>query len=43
MTTHYNTGYPRAACGRRTAKSTTIKSKVTCIACRRTVAYFKKP
>jgi hypothetical protein len=41
MTTHYNTGYPRAACGRRTDNLTKNKLKVTCISCRRTWIYHK--
>jgi hypothetical protein len=42
MTTHYNHLSKRAACGRASARTTADKSKVTCIACRRTVAYTSK-
>lgn len=43
MTTHFNNGLCGSACGRRVLKSTTIKSKVTCISCRRTVQFASKP
>lgn len=43
MSTHLYAGYSRAACGRATVNFTPIKSKVTCISCRRTVQFASKP
>jgi hypothetical protein len=41
-TIHFNCCYNRVPCGRHTGRKTPDKSKVTCIACRRTVAYTTK-
>lgn len=42
-TIHFNCCYDRTPCGRHTDHKTHDKSKVTCIACRRTAAYNSKP
>ena len=42
-TIHFNCCYDLTPCGRHTDHKTPDKSKVTCIACRRTVAYTTKP
>lgn len=42
-TIHFNCCYDRTSCGRHTDRKTADKSKVTCIACRRTPAYTSKP
>jgi len=41
MTIHYNHLSKRAACGRASARTTTDKSKVTCISCRRTHLFYR--
>lgn len=42
-TIHFNCCYDRTPCGRHTDHKTPDKSKVTCIACRRTPAYTSTP
>ena len=43
MTIHYNCSFKRAACGRTTTNQTTKKSKVTCLSCRRSWCFNKRP